>query len=113
MPVGIRLDQAGIDGKSFAADKTFGDAAGYDLLEQAPEDVALGKPTVAVLRESRVVGHLTFEAEATEPAIGQIEMHLLTETALGADRVAVSDQQHPDHQLRIDRRAASRAVEAG
>jgi hypothetical protein len=49
-----------------------------------------------------MVGHLVFEAEPAEPPIGEVELDLTTEPALGADRVAVADQEHPDHQLGID-----------
>jgi hypothetical protein len=38
-------------------------------------------------------------------------MHLLAEAALGADGKAITHDQHPDHQLRIDRGAANVAVE--
>jgi hypothetical protein len=37
-------------------------------------------------------------------------MHLLAEPSLGPDTEAVADDQHSDHQLRIDRRPACRAV---
>ena len=38
-------------------------------------------------------------------------MHLLAQPPLGADADAVADDQHPDHQLRIDRGPADLAVE--
>ena len=38
-------------------------------------------------------------------------MHLLAQPALRADAEAVADDQHPDHQFRIDRGAADLAVE--
>ena len=38
-------------------------------------------------------------------------MHLLAQTALGANAKAVAYDQHPNHQLRIDRRPASVTVE--
>lgn len=52
----------------------------------------------------------TFQTKAAEPAIGQIEMNLFAQTALGANPVAVANNQHPDHQFRIDRGAAGVAV---
>ncbi len=58
-----------------------------------------------------MVGNLPLQPEPTEPAIGQIQMHLLAEAALRADAEAVADNQHPDHQLRIDRRTPHGAVE--
>jgi hypothetical protein len=44
-------------------------------------------------------------AHSDEPPI------LAAQSPLGTDRVAVADQQHPDHQLRIHQRAADLAVE--
>ena len=51
-------------------------------------------------------GTRTLEAEPAEPAIGQVQVDLLAQPSLGADAEAVADDQHADHQLRIDRRAA-------
>ena len=109
--VGVGRDQAGIDRKAFAADQTFVDAASHDRLEQAPQEIALAEAAVPVLREGRVVGHIAVQPEPTEPAIGQIEMHFLTQPPLRADAKAVADDQHPDHQLGIDRGPSDRAVE--
>jgi len=39
-------------------------------------------------------------------------MYLLAQAALGANAEAIADEQHPDHQFRIDRRSADLAVEA-
>lgn len=100
---GVGFQHTGIDGEALAADETGGHAGVHHLLEYQTEHVALAKPTVAVLRERRVIGNGAFQPEPAEPAIGQIEMHLVAEPPLGADAEAVADQQHPDHQLRIDR----------
>ena len=62
-------------------------------------------------RKGGMVRHLVLEAEPAEPPIGKVELDLTTEPALGADRVAVADQEHPDHQLRIDRRTSRVTVE--
>ena len=51
------------------------------------------------------------ESQPTEPAIGQVEVDFLTQPPLGANPKAITHQQHPDHQLRIDRRATSVTVE--
>ena len=78
-----------------------------------PEGIALAETAVAVLREGRMVGHLAFQTQPTKPPIGQVEVHLLAQPPLRADAIAVAHQQHPDHQLRINRRPASGAIEAG
>jgi hypothetical protein len=51
-----------------------------------------------------------FKPKPTEPPVGQVKLNLLTQTPFRADRIAVANQQHPDHQLRIDRRAARMTV---
>ena len=49
-----------------------------------------------------MVGDRIFEAETTEPTIGQVQMDFFTQPSLRPDAVAIADQQHPDHQLRIN-----------
>src|SRR3954468_24749290 len=58
-----------------------------------------------------MVGHIAVQPKPAEPAVGQIEMNLLAEPTLRADAEAIADQQHPDHQFGIDRRAPDHAVE--
>ena len=58
-----------------------------------------------------MVGYLAVEPEATEPAIREVQMHLLTQPPLRADTHAVTDDQHSDHQLRVGRRPPHAAVE--
>jgi hypothetical protein len=65
---------------------------------------------MAVLGKRRMVGNLVLQAKAAKPAVGQIEGHLLAQLALRSNPLAVTHQQHPDHQLRIDRGAAGVAV---
>ena len=74
---GIGLDQAGVDGKAFAADQPLGNAPLQHGLEQSPQQVAVTKAAMAVLREGRVVGHLAVEPEPAEPAVGEVQMDLL------------------------------------
>ena len=66
---------------------------------------------MAIDRKGRVVGNLVFKPEPAEPPVGQVKLDLLAQPTLETDRIAVADQQHPDHQLRIDRRASRVAVE--
>src|SRR6516164_2922935 len=63
-----------------------------------------------VLREGRMVGHVTLEPKAAEPAVCQIEVNLFAQAPLRTDADAVADQQHSDHQLGGDRGAPDRAV---
>src|SRR6266516_1560643 len=46
-----------------------------------------------------------FDAEFAEPAIGEVHLYFTTDQPLRADRKDIPHDQHPDHQLRIDRRA--------
>jgi hypothetical protein len=57
-----------------------------------------------------VIRHGAVQPEAAEPAVGQVEVDLGAEPALGADAAEVADQEHADHQLRVDRGAPDRAV---
>lgn len=57
-----------------------------------------------------MIRHVTVQAQAAEPAIGQVQMDLLAQPPLGADAQA-AHQQQPDHQLGINRRPANRSVE--
>ena len=66
---------------------------------------------MAVLREGRVIGHRAIQIEPTEPTIGEVEMHLFAQPPFRADAHAIADDQHPDHQLGIDRWPTHRAVE--
>ena len=58
-----------------------------------------------------MVRHGAVQAQPAEPAIGQVEVDLLAEPALRADAETIAYQQHPDHQLRVDRGPAHLAVE--
>src|SRR5262245_17905854 len=108
---GIGFDHAGIDGKTFALDQAGVHASPYHRLEELPQDISVTKASVSIDRECRVVGNLVFEIEATEPPICKMQLDLLAQFALEADAVAVADNQHPQHQLRIDRGPADLAVE--
>jgi hypothetical protein len=113
LPVGVCLDQAGIDRKDFAADQTLTDAALQDHLKNAPQQIALPEPTMPVLCEGRMIGHMAVEPEPAEPPIRQIEVDFFAQAPLGADTKAVADDEHPNHQLGINRWPSQWAVERG
>ena len=50
-----------------------------------------------------MIGDIAVEPQATEPAIGQIEVDLLAQPPLRANAEAIANDKHPDHQLGIDR----------
>jgi len=51
LPIGIGLDQAGIDRKVLPANQTLVHAATQDGLEQAPQQIAIAEAAMPVLRE--------------------------------------------------------------
>jgi len=67
------------------------------------QQITLAKAALPVLRERRVIGNLSIQTEWAEPSVRQIEVNLIAEPPLGPDAHAVADDQHPDHQLRVNR----------
>ena len=63
---GVGLNQTGVDGKAFAADQPLVNAAFQDGFEQAPQQIALAKAAVPVLREGRMIGHFAVETQSTK-----------------------------------------------
>ena len=66
------------------------------------QQVTLAETTMAVLGEGGVIRDAIRQIEAAEPAICQVQMHLLAKPPLGSDAEAITHQQHPYHQLWID-----------
>jgi hypothetical protein len=50
------------------------------------------------------------DAEATEPAISEVELDLAAQRAFRADGEHVADDEHPNHQHRIDRRSSGMRI---
>src|SRR6266436_2123170 len=61
-------------------------------------------------RERRMVRNRVVEIEPTEPSIGEVQLNLLTKPSLKPDAVAIPDNQHPDHELGVDRGSTDLAV---
>src|SRR5262249_61479774 len=57
-----------------------------------------------------MVGYLILDAKAAEPPVRQVDLNLTTEQPLRANAKNVADDEHPDHQQRVNRRAAERRV---
>src|SRR5262249_18694950 len=57
-----------------------------------------------------MVGDLILDAQAAEPPVRQVDLNLTTEQPLRANAKNVADDEHPDHQQRVNRRAAERRV---
>ena len=110
---GIGLDNAGTNGEPLTADQARRHAAADRLLEDLAQDAAVAEAAVPVHRETRVVGNLVLKLQPAKPPIGQVEIDIFTKLTIKADRVAITDNQHSDHQFRINRRTARMAVLGG
>src|SRR4029077_13583515 len=99
------------DREPLALDQTGIHAHPHHRLEQLSKGIAVAEPAVTIDREGRVIRHFVVEIEAAEPAIGEMKLDILAQLALEPDAVAVPDDQHPQHQLRINRRPTDLAVE--
>jgi hypothetical protein len=108
---GIGFDDACIDRKALALDKTCIHAGTDHRLEHLAQDVAIATPAVAINRKRRMIGNPVIELEAAEPTITEMKFDLLAQLPFKADAIAVPDNEHPDHQLRIDRGPPDAAVE--
>lgn len=58
-----------------------------------------------------MIRHLAVKPQPAEPPVGQVQVDLLAQPPLGPDGKAVADDEHPDHQFRIDRGTTDGAVE--
>src|SRR5437867_3670995 len=95
---------------ALATDQTSLDTRPHDALEHTPNYTALAEALIARTGEGGVVRDSVFQAQITEPAIGEIDLNLPANLPLRADGEHVADDQHLDHQHRIDRRAADLGV---
>ena len=57
---------------------------------------------MSVLRERGMVRHFIFQAKATEPSIREVQMNLFTQLSFRTDTKTVTNDEHADHQLRVD-----------
>ena len=90
--VHVRLDQARIDRKRFAADQSRPRCTSPPPLEYPPQSIALAEALVPGTAEHRMIGDLVLDAELAKPPIGQIDLHL------GARSVAPSGWQTRNRQ---------------
>src|SRR3954469_19905598 len=95
MLVGVGLNEARIDSKAVTTDEAGRDAYPDDMLEHTAEYIALEEALAAGTREHRMIGDLVLDAEATEPAIGEIEPDLAAQRAFRANGEYVPDDEHP------------------
>jgi hypothetical protein len=108
--VRVSFHDAGIDGKALALDQASIHASAHYGLEHMTQNVAVTEAAVAIDRERRVIRHFVIKTEAAKPAISKMQLDFLAQPSLKADTVAVAHDQHPDHQLGVNRRPANVAV---
>src|SRR5450755_2062673 len=108
--VSVGRDQARINCKSLATNQTGGNAGLDDPFEHTTEEVSLAEALVADTRERRMIRDGILDAEPAEPTIGKVHLHFTTQQSLRTDRKDISNNQHPDHQFRIDRRATNQRI---
>lgn len=82
---GRRALLVGVGGKAFRADQSLRQAALHYRLEQLPQDVVLPEASMAIFGKAGMVGDLAVQAQAAEPAAGEMEMHFLTEPPFRPD----------------------------
>ena len=75
LTIGVSFNQTCIDREPLTTDQTGLDARSHDALEHTSKNIALAKALIAGTRESRVVGDRVFQAQITEPAIGEVDLN--------------------------------------
>src|SRR5258707_10125350 len=80
------------------------------MLEHVAEHPAVTEPLVPGTRERRMIRNLVLDAQAAEPAVCQVNVHLAAEHPLRADGENVPNDEHPDHEHRVNRRSAKRRI---
>src|SRR5664279_2846178 len=108
--LGISLDQARIHGKPFAANEAGCDTSLDHTLEYLTKDAAVAEALIASTRERRMIRDFVLDAELAKPAIGKVHLYLTTQQPLGSQPKNIADDQHPDHQHRINRGPAERGI---
>src|SRR5262249_40619551 len=59
-----------------------------------------------------MVRNVVLNAQAAEPAVGHVDLDLAAQHPLRADGEYVADDEHPDHDFRIDRGSARLGIVA-
>src|SRR5262245_34534437 len=75
------------------------------------QEVAVAEPAMPIDRECRVVRYGVVQIEAAKPAVSEMQFDLLAQPPLEADAIAVAYDQHPNHELGVDRGPTNVAIE--
>lgn len=80
----------------------------HRLIEKGLKDI--GTKADSRLGQDAVVGYLFVKVVAQKPAVGEIILDFVHETALGSDAVEVANEQRLEEDNRVDGRLAGVAV---
>jgi len=111
--VGVGLDRARIDCKTFAASQTGCNASLDDALKHAAKNLSLTEALIVGTRKHRMIGDSVLDAEPAEPAVGKVHLHFTAEQPFRTDRKNISRDDAADAatppatSLRVIRRSAS------
>src|SRR5262249_25047747 len=111
IPAGVRLHDARIDGKAFALDQASVHTSPHHRLEHTAQEVAVAEAAVPIDRECRMVGYGVVQIEAATPTVSEMQFDLLAQASFEADAIAVAYDQHPNHELGVDRGPTNLAIE--
>ena len=100
--VGAGFEVGAIAVEDAAADEAVFDGSLDDAVEDGLFDVAAGKAAPAVLREGGGVDDAVGERQAEEPAVGDVDLDLTHQLALGTDAEEVADEEHLEQLYGID-----------
>jgi len=103
----ISLHHTGVDSEAFTPDQPCIHASKYHRLKCMAQNVAVAEAAVTIDRERRMIGDRVVEIEPAEPSVGQMQLNLLAQPPLKADAVTIPNDQHPQQELGINRRAAN------
>ena len=57
-----------------------------------------------------MIRNLILDRQPAKPTIGEVHLHIAAQRSLRADRERVADDQHPDHQFRVNRWPTSTGI---
>ena len=88
----VTMHETAVNCETFARNNADLTALLDHFLKQHAVNIGLAKPAVAVLGEGRMIWHGSFQPQPAEPAIGQVEMHLIAQLPLGTNAISLANE---------------------
>ena len=85
-----------------ATDQANFDTGSHDTLKDTTEYIALTEAQITGAGEGGVIGNTVFQAQFAEPSIRQVDLNLPAKLSFRSNGEHITDDQHPNHQHRID-----------